>query len=63
MSQADPDASFEPFPMPEIDANGVDRDQIRRLLELTAEQRLAAHDAFMNAAFEIWRRNGREGLR
>ena len=53
----------EPFPVPECDANGIDRAQIRRLLELTPAERLIAHDSFMNSVFEIWRENGHEGFR
>ena len=53
----------EPFPVPECDANGIDRAQIRRLLELTPAERLMAHDSFMNSVFEIWRENGHQGFR
>jgi len=37
----------EPFPMPEIDSNGVDRSQIRRQLELTPSERLQALETFL----------------
>jgi hypothetical protein len=53
----------EPFPMPECDANGIDRAQIRRLLALSPAERLISHDSFMNSVFEIWRQNGHEGFR
>ncbi|HKY38919.1 MAG TPA: hypothetical protein VJN18_23430 [Polyangiaceae bacterium] len=53
----------QPFPMPECDENGVDRDQIRRLLALSPAERMMLHDAFMNSIFQIWQQNGHEGFR
>ena len=49
--------------MPEIDANGVDRSQIRRLLALTPAERLAQNDAYMNAMLAIWAHNDRDRRR
>ena len=48
----------ELFPMPEIDANGVDRSQIRKQLELTPFQRLQALESFLASTMRI-----RRGLR
>jgi hypothetical protein len=44
---------------PEIDENGVDRAQIRALLALTPEERLAQVEEFVRAALEIRALNGR----
>jgi hypothetical protein len=49
---ATPDAAF---PMPEIDANGVDRSQIRRQLERTPSERLQALETFLASIIEIRR--------
>jgi hypothetical protein len=49
--------------VPECDENGIDRAQIRRLLDLTPAERLIAHDAYMNSVFKIWRQNGHDGFR
>jgi hypothetical protein len=49
--------------MPEIDENGVDRSQIRRLLALTPAERLAQNDAYMSAMFAIWAKNDHERRR
>ncbi|MGE0456128.1 MAG: hypothetical protein AB7O37_22735 [Vicinamibacteria bacterium] len=38
---------------PDVDENGVDRAQIRAMLELTPEARLRRAQAFVEAALEI----------
>lgn len=43
----------EAFPMPEIDANGVDRSQIRHQLELTPIERLKAVESFLTSSMLI----------
>ena len=48
----------ELFPMPEIDANGVDRSQIREQLKLNPFQRLQALESFLASTMRI-----RRGLR
>jgi hypothetical protein len=58
-----PAPTTEPFPMPEIDGNGIDRSQIRRSLALTPLERLRRHDDFMRSMMAIWRQNGHEGFR
>lgn len=50
--------SGEPFPMPEMDSNGVDRSQIRRSLALSPFERLKAVEAFLASTARI-----RRGLR
>ncbi len=62
-SPAHASLDVEPFPTPECDENGIDRAQIRRLLELSPAERLSQHDAFMNSVFAIWEQNGHEGFR
>jgi hypothetical protein len=42
-----------------IDANGVDRAQIRQMLALTPEQRLARVQEFVESAQQIWKLNER----
>ena len=41
------------FPMPEIDANGVDRSQIRRLLDLAPAERLEQLETFLATVIRI----------
>jgi hypothetical protein len=53
MSTADRET---PFPMPEIDANGVDRSQIRRMLRMTPSERLRFLEAALASMMEV--RNG-----
>ena len=49
----------EPAPdQPDIDADGVDRAQIRAMLELTPEERLKRVEEFVEAALEIRVLNG-----
>jgi hypothetical protein len=43
----------------QIDANGVDRAQIRQMLALTPEQRLARVQEFIESAQQIWKLNER----
>ena len=50
-SQQDPDE----FPMPEIDANGIDRSQIRRQLERSPSERLRALETFLASVIQIRR--------
>jgi len=49
--------------MPEIDANGVDRSQIRAALRLTPVQRLRQAEEFMEETMRIWEQNGIRPLR
>jgi len=51
-------ANNEPFPMPEIDSNGVDRSQIRRQLERTPSERLRALESALASIIRI-----RSGIR
>jgi hypothetical protein len=48
---------------PDIDANGVDRAQIRAMLRLTPEQRLRYVEEFVEAALEIRDLNAARPLR
>jgi hypothetical protein len=48
--------------VPDIDENGVDRAQVRRMLDLSPEERLRAVEELVEAILEIRERNeGREG--
>jgi hypothetical protein len=51
------------FPMPEIDANGVDRAQIRAALRLTPAERLRRAEQFLEATMRLWEQNGVRPLR
>ena len=53
-TQADAQAPCEP----DIDENGVDRAQIRALLELSPAERLLRMSEFMNALVALRERNG-----
>lgn len=44
--------------VPDIDENGVDRVQIRAMLALTPEERLARAEEFADSVREIRERNG-----
>lgn len=48
---------------PDIDENGVDRAQIRAMLQLTAEERLRRVEEFVASAMEIRERNAERPLR
>jgi len=48
---------------PDIDASGVDRAQIRAMLELTPEERLRQVEDFVEAALEIRELNGARPVR
>ena len=48
---------------PDIDANGVDRAQIRAMLALTPEERLRRIEEFLNSAIEIRELNDSSSLR
>ncbi len=48
---------------PDIDANGVDRAQIRAMLRLTPEERLRYVEEFVEAALEIRELNAARPLR
>ncbi len=48
---------------PDIDANGVDRAQIRAMLDLTPEERLRQVEEFVEAALEIRELNAPRPLR
>jgi hypothetical protein len=43
---------------PEIDANGVDRAQIRAMLALSPEERLKRVEEFVESVLEVRERNG-----
>lgn len=45
---------------PDIDENGVDRAQIREVLELTPLERLRRVEGYVNAVRKIWALNGIE---
>jgi hypothetical protein len=51
------------FPMPEIDANGVDRSQIRAALRLTPVERLRRAEQFLEDTMRVWEQNGIRPLR
>jgi hypothetical protein len=59
-SQAPPG---DEFPMPEIDANGVDRSQIRAALRLTPIERLRRAEQFLEDTMRLWDQNGVRPLR
>ena len=52
------EARDDEFPMPEIDANGVDRAQIRASLRLTPVERLRRAEQFVEATMRLWELNG-----
>ena len=55
------DARAAPAPVPcepDIDENGIDRAQIRAMLDLTPAERLSQVANFMNALLEIRALNG-----
>jgi hypothetical protein len=60
----DPDLplALEPSP-PDIDENGVDREQIREMLNLTPAQRLLVVQNLAESVAEIRRLNGSSALR
>ena len=49
--------------MPEIDANGVDRAQIRATLRLTPVERLRRAEQFIEDTMRLWEQNGIRPLR
>jgi hypothetical protein len=49
--------------LPDIDENGVDRAQIRAMLKLTPEERLARVEEFALSLIEIRELNGERPLR
>ena len=51
------------FPLPEIDANGVDRSQIRAALRLTPVERLRRAEQFAEDTLRVWEQNGIRPLR
>ena len=51
------------FPMPEIDANGVDRAQVRAVLRLTPIERLRRAEQFVEDTMRLWEQNGIRPLR
>jgi hypothetical protein len=57
------EANDDQFPMPEIDANGVDREQIRACLRLTPVERLRRAEQFVEATMRVWDLNGIRPLR
>jgi hypothetical protein len=48
---------------PDIDESGVDRDQIRQMLDLTPEQRLLVIQNLADSIAEIQRLNGTSPVR
>jgi hypothetical protein len=59
-----PPASEDPRPAePDIDANGVDRAQIRAMLALSPEERLRRVQEFVESALEIRELNGARPVR
>ncbi len=50
-------------PEPDIDENGVDRAQIRAMLELTPEERLRRVEGFIQSALEIRKLNEQPQVR
>ena len=58
MGTGDRETAGDVFPMPEIDANGVDRSQIRRMLRMTPEERLRFLEAALASMMEV-----RDGIR
>ena len=48
---------------PDIDENGVDREQIRAMIRLTPEQRLLLVEEFVESALEIRERNAPRPVR
>jgi hypothetical protein len=48
---------------PDVDADGVDREQIRAMLRLTPEERLLLVEEFVESALEIRERNGPRPVR
>jgi hypothetical protein len=56
-------AADQDFPMPEIDANGVDRAQIRATLRLTPVERLRRAQQFIEDTMRLWEQNGIRPLR
>lgn len=48
---------------PDVDENGVDRRQIRAMLELAPEDRLKRIEEFVDSVAEIRRLNGERPLR
>ena len=51
------------FPLPEVDANGVDRSQIRAALRLTPVERLRRAEQFAEGTLRVWEQNGIRPLR
>jgi hypothetical protein len=49
--------------MPEFDANGVDREQIRATLRLTPVERLQRAQQFIEQTMRLWEQNGIRPLR
>jgi hypothetical protein len=49
--------------MPEVDANGVDRSQIRAALRLTPVERLRRAQEFAEDTLRLWEPNGIRPLR
>lgn len=53
----------DPFPLPEIDTNGVDRSQIRAALRLSPVERLRRAEQFAQDTLRVWEQNGIRPLR
>jgi hypothetical protein len=62
MKDPDPPVALEPSP-PDIDENGVDRAQIREMLDLTPAERLLMVQNLAESVAEIRRLNGSSSLR
>ncbi len=63
MSSEPETQSSPPLTAPDIDANGVDRDQIRGMLALPPEQRLRHAQEFAEDTLRVWELNGIRPLR
>ncbi|HTO86756.1 MAG TPA: hypothetical protein VMR54_04400 [Thermoanaerobaculia bacterium] len=53
----------DPPRAPDIDENGVDREQIRAMIRLAPEQRLRLVEEFVESALEIRERNAPRPVR
>jgi hypothetical protein len=48
----------QPFPLPQVDDNGVDRSQVRRALALTPSERLRSLESALSSLMKV-----RDGFR
>lgn len=59
----EPSAAAATHSEPDIDSNGVDRAQIRAMLQLSPEERLRRVEAFVASAIEIRERSAEPPVR